>query len=261
MLICPVCKKKLKLVGKSYRCEANHTFDIAKQGYTNLYLKSSKNSGDNKEMVKARTTFLDLDFYRPLAQTLLEMIHKLKPEVIIDAGCGEGYYTNIIKTGTKSEMYAFDLSKDALKHAARKNRDVHYFLSSIFSIPMQDNSCDVLLNIFAPFADKEYSRLLKKEGYLIKVDPNVDHLKEMKDFLYENPYENEVFDLNSDVFTLIDHQEVTYTMNLQKDDIKALFQMTPYSYKTSKEVSERLYALPSLKCTASFMIYLFHNNK
>lgn len=36
MLICPVCKKKLIKENKTFRCENNHSFDCAKQGYVNL---------------------------------------------------------------------------------------------------------------------------------------------------------------------------------------------------------------------------------
>ena len=39
MLKCPVCEKELKKVNRTYKCEKNHSFDIAKQGYTNLFMK------------------------------------------------------------------------------------------------------------------------------------------------------------------------------------------------------------------------------
>ena len=47
---------------------------MAKQGYTNLFLKSSKNSGDGKEMVEARTNFLTLDYYKPLLNELIVIL-------------------------------------------------------------------------------------------------------------------------------------------------------------------------------------------
>ena len=63
MLICPVCKKKLIKENKTFRCENNHSFDCAKQGYVNLSRKQTKNHGDNALMVKARTDFLEKDYY------------------------------------------------------------------------------------------------------------------------------------------------------------------------------------------------------
>ncbi len=48
---CPLCQQALLLDEKSYRCENNHSFDQAKQGYVNLLpvqFKHSKEPGDNK---------------------------------------------------------------------------------------------------------------------------------------------------------------------------------------------------------------------
>lgn len=257
MLICPVCKQKLIKEEKRYVCDQQHSFDIAKQGYTNLYLKSSKHSGDNKIMVDARTAFLNLDYYAPLANELIKIIQEKKSEVIIDAGCGEGYYTNLIQKQTNADIYGFDLSKDALKYAARQNKEIHYYLSSIFDIPMIDESCDLLLNVFAPLANDEFYRLIKKGGYLIKVDPHHQHLKQMKDFLYDHVYENEVLDLKVNGFTLEKYHELTYHMSLDNKALNALFKMTPYYYKTNKEKSEQLCALDHMDCIASFMIYIY----
>lgn len=257
MIICPVCKEKLIKEEDSYVCINHHRFDVAKQGYTNLYLKSSKKSGDNKEMVQARTSFLNLHLYDCLVNKVIEIIKDLQCKTIIDAGCGEGYYTNLIQKATKANVFAFDLSKDALKYAARQNKQIHYFLSSIFAVPMQDACADLVLNIFAPLANEEYFRLLKKDGYLIKVDPHHLHLKEMKDILYEEVYENEVFDLDLHGFKLDHYEEVTYKMDLNQEAITSLFKMTPYYYKSDKQRSSQLLAMDKLECTASFMIYLY----
>lgn len=257
MLRCPVCKRKLKKIDKRYVCDKNHSFDIAKQGYTNLYLKSSKNSGDNKEMVDARTSFLNLHHYDPLVEAIIHILKEINSDTIVDAGCGEGYYTNLIQKALKNEIYAFDLSKDALKYASRQNKEVHYFLSSIFDLPLNSEKADVVLNIFAPLANEEFKRVLKKNGYLIKVDPHHKHLKEIKDFLYENVYENEVLDLDVKGFVLDSYKEVTYTMSLDNNAIVSLFKMTPYYYKTKKEKTEQLFALDHMDCIASFMIYIY----
>ena len=58
-ILCPVCLKKLHPVDKAYKCENGHSFDLAKEGYFNLNRKSSQNTGDNPEMIKARKRFLE----------------------------------------------------------------------------------------------------------------------------------------------------------------------------------------------------------
>ncbi len=256
MLRCPVCKSEIQKKEKQYVCVNNHSFDIAKQGYTNVYLKSSQHSGDNKQMVESRTSFLNMQYYQPLCDAIIALIQELGCSTMVDAGCGEGYYTNQMKQYIDT-IYAFDLSKDALKYAARQNPNVHYFLSSIFDLPIADASVDLITNVFAPCADEEFHRILKNEGYLIKVDPNVMHLHEMKEVLYDDVQDNEVLAIQVDGFTLVTHKEVSFMMDLDQKGIEALYKMTPYSYKSKKERSEVLLQLPKLSCVASFIIYVF----
>lgn len=259
MLICPVCKKALNKKEKEYICEGNHHFDIAKQGYCNLYLKSSKVSGDNKEMVVARNEFLSKGYYEPLAKKIVSILQEINHEVIVDAGCGEGYYTNYIKQQLNTKIYGFDLSKDALKIASRNNKLNQYFVNSIFDLPIQSESIDVALNIFAPFAQEEFQRIIKKDGYVIKVDPNIKHLQQLKEELYEQSYDNEILSIQSDCYTLIKHEEIEFDMHLKQEDIKCLLMMTPYYYKSKKEAIERLCNLQTLVCKASFIIYVYQN--
>ena len=100
MLICPVCKEKLIKENKTFRCVNNHSFDCAKQGYVNLSRKQTKNHGDNALMVKARTDFLEKDYYDFMRQYVKK---KAKGNVYLDAGCGQGYYTKEIYTNKKIE--------------------------------------------------------------------------------------------------------------------------------------------------------------
>ncbi|EYS00226.1 putative rRNA (Guanine-N1-)-methyltransferase [Acinetobacter baumannii 45057_4] len=56
-----MCRQRLELVSKTWRCEQGHSYDIAKQGYVNLHVvqhKHSKNPGDTPESVDARRAFL-----------------------------------------------------------------------------------------------------------------------------------------------------------------------------------------------------------
>lgn len=257
MLICPVCHKTLKKQENRYVCENKHSFDVAKQGYTNLYLKSSAHSGDNKEMVKARTDFLNKGFYQPLRDSIIDWIKQLNIETIIDAGCGEGYYTNEIQKELNNCIYAFDLSKEALKYAARQNKNVNYYISSIFELPIEKKSSDLVLNVFAPFAQEEFYRVLNKNGYVMKVDPAKDHLYEMKEVLYDTVLLNDEIKEENEFFKLIEKRYVCFSMNLMAEDIKNLFKMTPYYYKTSIYSKNKLLQLTELNCRASFVIYLF----
>lgn len=256
ILHCPVCQSSLQKHQKQYICCNHHNFDISKEGYTNLLLKSSKHSGDNAQMIQARHRFLQQGYYQPLQQMLLDVLESLAPQSVVDAGCGEGYYTNAIQAHLGVDVYGFDLSKTALKYASHQGR-AHYFLASIQHIPIIDNSVDVMVSVFAPSYVDEYKRILKQDGYIIKVDPHIEHLYELKKAIYDEPYKNQVKKLEG--VTLIDELRITYTKHVSNTDILDLFQMTPYFYQSSKDAINKLEKIGELEITMDFLIQIYLN--
>ena len=66
LFICPVCNSVLTELESMFKCENNHCFDKAKQGYVNLLMSqqsSNKRHGDDKLMVKSRRDFLGNGYY------------------------------------------------------------------------------------------------------------------------------------------------------------------------------------------------------
>ena len=104
--LCPICKLVLCVNTSNEKvvlCENNHHFDIAKEGYLHLLpvqFKHSKNPGDNKAMVNARLDFLEKGYYQPLVDLLTRLYKEYGKthQAILDAGCGEGFYTHQHKT-------------------------------------------------------------------------------------------------------------------------------------------------------------------
>ena len=97
-LTCPVCGGVLHREERSLRCGAGHCYDIARQGYVNLLRSNqskSKRHGDDKRMVAARTAFLDAGYYAPLRDAVAAAAAEFTAgdADVLDAGCGEGYYT------------------------------------------------------------------------------------------------------------------------------------------------------------------------
>lgn len=258
MLVCPKCRKILNKYHMTYRCENGHHFDIAKRGYVHLLLGNRKQTGDNKDMVKARSHFLHNNFYQPLAHQVMMILASLQPKKIVDAGCGEGYYTNqIAKALPDTDIYAFDLSKYAVHEACKSNQKVLYAVCSIADLPLESNSMDVILSIFAPIQDKEFHRVIKEDGYFVKVAPGPKHLYEMKQVLYTNVYDNPIQN-NYEGFELQRVEVVDYDIELfTKEDIQALFMMTPYYWKSPIEGSKKLASLTYLKTRVQFQIELY----
>lgn len=270
ILICPKCKEILSKynyeVSTSYKCKNNHTYDVSKRGYINLLLPNQMNSkdpGDNKEMVLARKSFLEKEYYSTLKKSLCENI--INNKIVLDLGCGEGYYTEGL-TSKNTFVLGSDISKSMINEASKKIKDHNnllYIIASNNNLPILDNSIDACLSCFSPLDLKEVKRILNNEGKLYKVTPGKYHLYELKEVLYDNPYLNQVnLDLADSNFEVCENIKVKYNVKLEtKEDIMNLFIMTPYYYKTKKEGVEKIRKLDSLEVTLDFDITVYKVRK
>ena len=260
MLKCPKCDKKLNIVDKSYRCENGHSYDIAKKGYVNLLMSQvSKNRhhGDDKIMSLSRRDFLDKGHYLPLARAVCEAVKGTK---IADIGCGECYYLSYIKDNIKdAECVGIDISKEILEVASArtKPRGIITAVASGAALPFADESFDTLVSVFAPISDKEFYRVLKKDGIILRVTPDVDHLYELKEAVYDIPRKNDILDLSLDGFEIVKSERLCYTFSVDSHDAVNLFAMTPYYYKTAPSDRDKLLSVESIKITADFDITIY----
>lgn len=262
ILVCPFCKSPLTKDGGSYYCmgERRHCFDIARSGYVTL-TRSPGTSGDDREMVRARTQFLDAGYYRPFADAVTEAVGDAG--IVVDAGCGEGYYSNIIAS-SGAEVLGFDLSKHACDRGAKRAKisgtGTFFGVSSTSSLPLPDGCADAVVSLFAPIFEDEFRRVLKPGGILVIGAAGKRHLYELKSAVYDNPYENEGRrDLPSG-FTEVGHKNISYTFDCAGEHLKPLFMMTPYAFKTSREDAAKLDRLDGLKITADFDIYIYQKD-
>ncbi|MBE6114084.1 MAG: methyltransferase domain-containing protein [Erysipelotrichaceae bacterium] len=259
MLVCPKCNCKLVKENRSAKCCHGHCYDYAKEGYLNLLLKNSVNHGDNKDMVVARRLFLEKDYYAPLCDRLIELLQKEKISTLWDMGCGEGYYTHRIALALPdTQVYGNDLSKEAIKLAAKSDKSIQYVIASNAALPIEDGSLDVALCLFSFCDYKEVDRILESHGKLFVIGVGPRHLYELKEHVYEEAYLNPLPEVDSSPLVLRDTIQVTYTFELhENNEIKELFGMTPYAFKTKKSDKEKLDTLDQITLTADFMIQVF----
>lgn len=251
---CPHCGSKLLRRDGTYSCSNRHTYDIAKEGYVNLLpvnQRKSKEPGDNKEMMNARRSFLDKGYFKALSDCIntliLQDVENKEACRILDAGCGEGYYIDALHRamadGHKKALWGMDISKEAVRLAAKRNKEISFFVGSIYHISVLSNSLDYIVNIFAPFREEEMLRILKQEGLLIKVTPGEKHLLGLKEALYDNPYLNEETLPQMQQLQRIQSHHVTYELCLEDvEDIQHLLKMTPYYWNTNQNKVERFLA-------------------
>ena len=258
--LCPVCGQKLTDEGKTLRCPYRHAFDKSRRGYVNLLLSSSRGRhGDDKLMVRSRTAFLDKGYYAPLADRLTGICVRLDPEVLIDAGCGEGYYTSRIAEALPGcAVLGLDISKDAVDACAARCRGAHLAVASTSAMPVADGCADAVLNVFSPLFPEEFRRVLKPGGRLIRAVPLERHLHELRAAVYDEPYDNPPPEIPVPGFRLESSEELRYGFLLESnDDVLSLFRMTPYFYKTGRADQEKLEKLEKLRVSAEFGILTY----
>ena len=270
IFICPVCRKTMERDGHTYRCRSGHCFDVSREGYVNLLPANQRHSdmpGDDKDMVSSRTRFLDGGWYAPLRNKLCELAasHTAGSINLIDAGCGEGYYTEAlcdIVSQRGGTVAGVDLSKAAVKHAAKRCRGAEIAVASVYHLPLADRSADLLVNCFAPLANEEFRRILKPGGFFLYVVPGQRHLWEMKEILYDRPYENTIREERYPGFRQMDEIPLRFGFHLSRhEEIAALFHMTPYAWKTPKGGVDRLMAISDLDISAEFSIFVFQREE
>lgn len=227
---------------------------MSKEGYLNLNTHSSKNSGDEKMMIKARNHFLNKDHYAFLKREIDGILVSNNCQSLIDLACGEGYYTSYFHI---KEKIGVDLSKEGLKLASKKDKSTFYLLSSIFNTSIEDESADCILTCFAPLAKEEIKRLLKKDGLFIFIKPGAKHLYELKEAVYDSPYPNKEEIDEIEGLKIIKSYEISDKKLLDNETIKELFMMTPYSHKTSKDDAKKLDELEELAISFSFIITIY----
>lgn len=117
---------------------------------------------------------------------------------------------------------------------------------------------DLLVNCFSPLALEEFLRVLKPGGFYFYVVPGTEHLWQLKQVLYDQPYPNQEKLTPYPGFAYREVRKIDQTIRLTDPQaILDLFQMTPYFWKTPKEGAARLAALTELETAISFRIHVF----
>lgn len=278
ILSCPLCQSPLDIAeGQPARCENGHSFDRARQGYLNLlpaHHKKSKHPGDDSKMVEARTRFLDKGYYQPIADSLNATVSELcsnslaNPQntdsendkvQIADVGCGEGYYSHqlsqtLTKASIEHQLYAVDISKDAIKAACRRtgkrSAPIHWLVASGGKLPLLANQLDLVVSLFTPVMPEGWKAALKPGGKVILAIPNQHHLIELRKILYAEVKETS-FDPSSQLekqgFKKLTSELVQTEISVDQQDLPSLLEMTPHGWRATPEVQRSVMSMPVLE--------------
>jgi len=186
-LVCPHCGAAMARTGGSVRCQAGHSFDIARQGYVSLAPAGAAGAGgDTAAMVRARSDFLAAGHFAGLAAELGRTASAAgssagAPGCVVDVGAGTGYYLAAVLDRLPDRAgLALDSSKFALRRAARAHPRIGAVGCDAWRpLPVADSAAALVLNVFAPRNGAELRRILSPSGTLLVVTPGRDHLGEL----------------------------------------------------------------------------------
>ena len=258
---CPVCGEGLLRTEGGLVCANGHSFDRARSGYVNLLTgRPPKLEGDTREMVAARSAFLEKGYYAALRREL-ERISAGTPEgVLLDAGCGEGWFLENIAPVRPTA--AIDLSKFAAAAAAKRlgakrRENVEVAVASVYDMPLAPGGVSLIFSVFAPWCGAEFRRLLGRGGVLAVAVPGAEHLAELKRIIYDRPPHPEPKEHRHEGFELAEEKRVTYQIELESaEDALELFRMTPHS-RSGEAHPERIASSDVRTVTADFDLAVY----
>lgn len=276
---CPLCdqgQSPLFWVDGGAVCEQGHRFDLAKEGYLNLLPvqhRHSKAPGDSAEMVRGRQAFLASGAYEPLVDRLWQVIEPLIARhtselpnpanlTALDCGCGEGYYVSHFQKQAQSvdvslQWLGLDISKLAVKKAAKQLPKGQTAVASSFYIPLADASLDFVTRVFAPADLSEIQRVIRSKGWFLDVAPGPKHLLELKQYVYAEAREHALPPI-WEGWQLAQEIPLRFEMTLtQADLVNHLLLMTPFHWKISADNREKLLSQEQWRITADFCIRLY----
>ncbi|MBR9882692.1 MAG: methyltransferase domain-containing protein [Oceanospirillales bacterium] len=273
-LSCPVCHGALAIDAdeKSLRCEAGHSFDRARQGYWNLLLaqrKKSKDPGDNSEMIQARRRFLDAGYYwliaEQLNQLLVAELSGIQSPLLLDLGCGEGYYTMQIEealtaAGFSAQIAGLDISKHAVKAACKRSTGIDWLVATGADVPLPAESLDAMTLMFSRVMPGPMAKVIKPGGLLVVVWPGPAHLMALRELIYDEVRLRE-YDPTPELDALFEHQR-TETLNFDFEidnaqGIDDLLTMTPHGQRIKSSTHSAILERGQLNCQADIRLGVY----
>jgi len=255
-LVCPVCRIPFAADSGERRlvCPAGHSFDAAKQGYFNFLTgKGTSFEADAADMVAARFDFLSAGHYRALEEAVTEAAAPFlaRPgSVVLDAGTGTGHYLRALLNRAPAAAVALDISKFALRRAARLNPGAVNLAADVWQpLPLADHAVDVVTVVFAPRNAAEFARVLRPGGRLIVVTPRPGHLAAVAGqtgmLAIEPAKEERLAATMGRHFRPHPGRELDIALSLTPDDVAQLALMGPAGHHLDREaLAGRVSALP-----------------
>ena len=218
MLLCPVRGCHLALAREERRvfCARGHSFDVARSGYINLLQpqdRRSKNPGDTVAAVAARRRLHDRGVTEPLLRAIAEMMAAGPSDIVLDAGCGDGFYLGSLAREGGFDAHGVDISIPAVDAAAKRYPECEWMVANADRfLPYADRSFSIVLSITGRMNAGEFRRVLRDDGRLLVALAAPDDLIELRG-TGRDRVDRTVETFAKD-FTLADRRRVTTLVDL-----------------------------------------------
>ena len=186
MLLCPVRNCHMALVREARRlfCPRGHSFDVARSGYINLLQpqdRRSKQPGDTAAAIAGRRRLHDRGVAEPLLHAIAATMAASPSDLVLDAGCGEGFYLGTLARETGFDAHGVDISIPAVDAAARRYPGCQWTVANADRfLPYADRSFSIVLSITARMNAGEFRRVLRDDGRLVVALPAPEDLVELR---------------------------------------------------------------------------------
>ncbi len=186
MLLCPVrdCHLALERAERRVLCRRGHSFDIARSGYINLLQpqdRRSRQPGDTAAAVRARRRLHDRGVTGPLLGAIADMLAASPGDIVLDAGCGDGFYLGALARQAGFAAHGVDISIPAVDAAARRYPECEWIVANADRfVPYADRSFSMVLSITARMNAGEFRRVLRDGGRLLVALPAPQDLVELR---------------------------------------------------------------------------------
>jgi 23S rRNA (guanine745-N1)-methyltransferase len=218
MLLCPVrnCHLPLEREERRLLCPRGHSFDVARSGYINLLQlqdRRSNQAGDTADAVAARRRLHDRGVTAPLLHGIAEIMAGSPGDIVLEAGCGDGFYLGALARQTGFRAHGIDISVPAIDSAARRYPGCEWIVANADRfVPYAERSFSVILSITARMNSSEFRRVLRQDGRLVVAVPAPEDLIELRGAGRDRG--DRTVETFAHDFTLVDRRRVTTTADL-----------------------------------------------
>jgi 23S rRNA (guanine745-N1)-methyltransferase len=154
-----------------------------------------------------------------------------------------------------AEAAGIDISKWAIKSAAKCHKNVAWAVASSKRLPIAEKSQNLILCLFGfPFWES-FRSALAEGSHILLVDPSPQHLLELRDIIYDQVRSTDLIGIEGATavgFRLVREETLTFRITLETNSaIHDLLSMTPHGYRITSVARERLAQLTALTTRVS----------